>query len=604
MTMATELIDHLDELKTERAGFEAEWETAAKFVLPTAPNILLYTDWRGTGSRILTPRTQGRVGRIYDSTAVYMVRRLAAALESLIMPQSEKWHGLAATDITRPQAAFEEQVYFELLRNFLFSARYHAKSNFVTANQQALRQLIVFGTGIYRVLENRGADQEQRPFRYTTIPIGRIFLDVNAYDIIDTAIERRFMTSRQIIQKWGDKASRRVKEAANNSSSKNTEFEVIHATFPREEAGSRALGGVRNSDFASFIIDVDEKHVMEESGYFEWPFVDYRWDPEPGVPYGTAPVMLSISDVKGANAIAKNQLRAGQQFTNPPLAMTDGVMNRPNLNPRAINPGMLDDQGRLMVQPIVTVRNPEFGEKQLEKRQAAIRESLFMNLFQILVDSPNMTATESLIRADEKGQLLGPVGSNVQQGLSFLIDRETGILTRKGAFDFDSALAPPESLSGVSFGPRFTSPLDRARRSSELLGIRNTFEIVAPMAEAEPGILDNYDFDEIARIAPEIAGAPLTILASEGDRDQKRQQRQQLQQAQAAAATVQAGGDAAGSIADAAQTGIGAAADGSALLQNTGAGDILRAIAEQTQGGAAAGAATGVNNANLVDQVS
>ena len=44
--------------------------------------------------------------------------------------------------------------------------------------------------------------------------------------------------------------------------------------------------------------------------------------------------------------MGKGELRAFGQWTDPPLGMpNDGVMNRPNLNPRAINPGAVGPDG-------------------------------------------------------------------------------------------------------------------------------------------------------------------------------------------------------------------------------------------------------------------
>ena len=51
---------------------------------------------------------------------------------------------------------------------------------------------------------------------------------------------------------------------------------------------------------------------------------------------------------------------------------------------------------------------------------------MFVNLFQTLVQNPQMTATEALIRQEEKGALLGPSGSIIQAGFAANLDRELG----------------------------------------------------------------------------------------------------------------------------------------------------------------------------------
>src|SRR5690606_13019195 len=211
------------------------------------------------------------------------------------------------------------------------------------------------------------------------------------------------------------------------------------------------------------------------------------------------------------------------------------------------------------IQPIYTVQNPTFADLVLEQKRNAIRESLYINLFQILISNPEMTATEALIRAQEKGELLGPAGARIQMAMSRMFDREFGIYERRGAFDEGSALQPPESLQGRSIGVKFTSPLDKLRRANEAVGIQRTLEIALPMAKADPSVMDNFDFDEIIRTTREINGAPADILRRKEEVEQIRQGRAQqqamLQNLAATREVAAAGKDAGAGIASLAQAG-------------------------------------------------
>jgi hypothetical protein len=146
-----------------------------------------------------------------------------------------------------------------------------------------------------------------------------------------------------------------------------------------------------------------------------------------------------------------------------------------------------------------------------------------------------MTATQSLIRANEKGELLGPAGAKIQHAMSRTSDRELSILERKGVYQEGSLLAPPASLAGRAFKTVFTSPLDRLQRNKELIGISQTFEVIRPLAAVDPGVLDNFDGDEIVRLAADISGVPRKALRQRGEVEQMRQQR-----AEAAARTADA----------------------------------------------------------------
>ena len=57
-------------------------------------------------------------------------------------------------------------------------------------------------------------------------------------------------------------------------------------------------------------------------------------------------------------------------------------------------------------------------------QRAAVNDALYIRLFQILVQNPQMTATEVVERTNEKGILLAPtVGRQQSEYLGPLIDR-------------------------------------------------------------------------------------------------------------------------------------------------------------------------------------
>lgn len=537
MTLATDILDRAEDLAQKRQPWEKVWLDTVKYALPMGERAF----GAGVGARRAAidgfasgPRAEERGRDIYDATSVWSVDRLTSGLESLTTPATEKWHGLGPLDPLAPEPAHEEAEWFDRYRDFLFAARYEPRSGFTLANQGAIRSAIALGTGVYLVEEAFGdAGGATMPFRYRPVPLSECFIATDDGGEPDTLFRRFTMTARQIVQKFGDAAADRVKAAADNPKDRERPFEIIHAVLPREERGGR---GARNPDaaFASVYVDADHRHLIGESGFFEFPYVVYYWQQDPDAGYGESPVMLALAEIKSLNLLSKHTMRAVQQWTNPPLGIpNDGVVRRPNLNPGAVNPGAIDDQGRSRIQPIVTAQNPSFIREVLEVKREQLRESLFVNLFQILIQNPQMTATEAMIRANEKGELLGPAGSKIQAGLSRLVERETGILERKGVFAGEGPLKSPESLIGRGFGVRFRSPLDRLRRANELLGVQRTLEFAGQMAQFDPTVLDRIDTDRALDLAQEINGAPRAMFKTDDEVEEIRQERDQLAQAEA-----------------------------------------------------------------------
>jgi len=165
----------------------------------------------------------------------------------------------------------------------------------------------------------------------------------------------------------------------------------------------------------------------------------------------------------------------------------------------------------------------------MESRRRTINDAFLVTLFQILVDSPRMTATEVLQRAQEKGALLAPtVGRQQSETIGPLIEREFSILGRQGV------LPPvPEALEGQEYEVEYVSPLSRAMKSEEGVGILRTLEMVQPIAAVDPSVMDNFNFDEITRVLADVNGVPQRILKdaeSIANQRNSRAQQEQLQQ--------------------------------------------------------------------------
>ena len=551
MTLATDILDRAEDLAQKRQPWEKVWLDTVKYALPMGERFFGV----GAGARRAAidgfargPRSEERGRDIFDATSVWSVDRLTAGLESLTTPATEKWHGLGPLDPLASEPTHEEAEWFDRYRDFLFAARYEPRSGFTLANQGAIRSAIALGTGVYLVEEAFGGEGgAAMPYRYRPIPLSECFIATDDQGEPDTLYRRFTMTARQIVQKFGDAAADRVKAAADNPKDRERHFEIIHAVFPREERGGRSAR-LPDAAFASVYVDADHRHLIGESGFFEFPYVVYYWQQDPDTGYGESPVMLALAEIKSLNLLSKHTMRAVQQWTNPPLGIpNDGVVKRPNLNPGAVNPGAIDDQGRSRIQPIVTAQNPSFIREVLEVKREQLRESLFVNLFQILIQNPQMTATEAMIRANEKGELLGPAGSKIQAGLARLVERETGILERKGVFEGEGPLALPETLLGRGFGVRFRSPLDRLRRANELVGVQRTLDFAGQIAQFDPTVLDRIDTDRALDLAQEINGAPRAMFKSEEEVEEIRAERDQLAQAETLLGS-------AGEIAAAAQT--------------------------------------------------
>lgn len=546
MGIADDIMRMQEQMAVERYYWEATWRDVVTLCMPYASHkyelngMNIASSLTGTAQQ---PQAAQRSKEIFDATAAWSLDRLNAGMESLIAPRAQKWHAFSLDDPFSPDPTDLEEEWLDRLRDYHFTARYDAKSNFALANQKAIRGACGLGTGILYLEENigrRGIDPVKVPFFYRSIPVVETYLGIDAYDDVDKCIRVFELTARAAegyFSQEGDSLPEKVKSALTNKP--DQPFTFIHCVLPREEAGEHK-DKRRHQPYASFWLEVESRHLIRSSGFFTFPYQVMWWDQTDGSPYGQSPVMAALSEIKMLQVMGKTVAQVSQQMIKPPMATMRGIYNqRLNLNAGAVNAGMLDEQGRLLAQPIIQAQNPTFAERLIEAKRLSVRESMYINLFQTMVDNPQMTATEALLRANEKGELLGPAGAKIETGIAGAIDREVDIVQRKGAFEQGSPLEPPSSVGGKNVGVKFTGPLARMRRMAEMQGIERVLQMTTVVGQYDQSTLMKIDGDETLELTREINGAPRKMFKRDEEVAEQRQAMAQQQESQAALAMMQ-----------------------------------------------------------------
>lgn len=546
MSVADSIMRMQQQMAAERSYWEATWRDVVTLCMPYASHkyelngMNIASSLTGTAQQ---PQSVQRSKEIFDATAAWSLDRLNAGMESLIAPRAQKWHAFSLDDPFAPDPTDMEEEWLDRLRDYHFTARYDAKSNFALANQKAIRGACGLGTGILYLEENvgrRGIDPVKVPFFYRSIPVVETYLGIDAYDDVDKCIRVFELTARAAegyFSQEGDTLPEKLKSALKDKP--DQPFTFIHCVMPREEAGEYK-DKRRHQPYASFWLEVESRHLIRTSGFFSFPYQVMWWDQTDGSAYGQSPVMSALSEIKMLQVMGKTVAQVSQQMIKPPMATMRGIYNqRLNLNAGAVNAGMLDEQGRLLAQPIIQAQNPTFAERLIEAKRLSVRESMYINLFQTMVDNPQMTATEALLRANEKGELLGPAGAKIETGIAGAIDREVDIVQRKGAFEQGSPLEPPSSVGGKNVGVKFTGPLARMRRMAEMQGIERVLQMASVVGQYDQSTLIKIDGDETLELTREINGAPRKMFKRDEDVAEQRQAMAQQQESQAALAMMQ-----------------------------------------------------------------
>ena len=278
-----------------------------------------------------------------------------------------------------------------------------------------------------------------------------------------------------------------------------------------------------------------DKSVIEKSAYRAFPCAIGRYRVAPRENYGRGPAVTCLPDIRTANEMVKTNLRQGQKAVDPPILLAEeSVLNNFNQRPGANNYGMVSADGKPLAVPFESKANFQVATEMLTDVRNVLSDTFLNTLFQILVENPNMTATEALLRAQEKGELIAPVmGRQQSEFLGPLIHRELDILSNARQLP----PAPPQLLRsrrGVTI--EYTSPLARALRAEEGSAIMNTVSDLAQMMNIDPTVKNLMDFHDAAREMANIRGCPAKLLRSDEQIEElMQQQAQQQQDAQAAA---------------------------------------------------------------------
>jgi hypothetical protein len=264
-------------------------------------------------------------------------------------------------------------------------------------------------------------------------------------------------------------------------------------------------------------LDLDGQRMLSAGGYEESPYIVDRWQEHPATAYSADwPGLSAIADGRMVNEMKRLILESGQLAAAPPLWVPDdGFVGRISMEPRAINyydkasGNQISDFG-----PMSAGGDPRFGLDLLNMSRKDIQEAFFVDLFltvrQRIQQGGAPTATEISELAQEKMFLLGPMLYRQQESFDRLFNRMFRLLWRRGEIP-----PPPRTLKGRPFDVDYVSPLALAQKEAQTKAILQTYRDVAPIAQVDASVLENFKHDAILRRIAEQRGFPQAGLRSE-----------------------------------------------------------------------------------------
>lgn len=515
------------QLKTERANFENYWQDVVNHMLPLGDD---FTTTRTAGTR--------RDQLIFDSTPQRSLKLFASGIVGYMCNPADRW--LEMEIINKPLMRQSRPVreWLQDATDEMYTVFNNAKANFYTKAHTTLMSVGGFGTGCLVDREMPNGD-----IVFTSYPLSQCYLGESAYGFVNMVYRKFKICKRQAPEMFGeDNLHKNVRESWRTKPLET--IEVLHIVEPSDEAFEP--GKYSRYPYYSCYIDLTNKHVMSEGGYWEFPYHVPRWYTLDNQVYGIGEGMDNLADARTLNAMMKTLLKAGQKAADPPLmAPDDGFLNKINQSAGAINyyNQTIASEG---IKVIPTGANIPITMEMTDQKRQSINQGFHIDQFQDQ-KMAEMSATESLQRDEYRMRLLAPqigrVGSELLVPVVWNVFRK---LQRQGRIP-----DPPAELEGEVLVPQFKSPLVRAQRMMQIASVSRLFESLVPVANIMPEVFDPIDPDAYSQWLVKMHDAPHHFILSEQAVAEKRQKREADQQAMMQAQQAQQGADAVNKLAQA-----------------------------------------------------
>lgn len=487
--LANEIVERADELKSARLNFEKLWQEVSELVLPRKADFSFY---QTAGA----PRTR----KLFETTAVNAAEMLAAGMHGLMTNPAGKWFSLS-WKAKRPPAGRDAAEWLENAENVMRDEMARAAAGFATNIHEVYLDLAVLGTAGLYVGWNENKDCLLFQSRF----LGELFIKENAAGQIDTVYRVFKMSLDDVVQTWGVGClPENLRFLYEGGKGGNKGFELVHVVRPNLSGGT--VGGVEKPVSSIYVLK-NERHVLFSGGFEEMPLMIVRWSKATAEVYGRSPAVSSLPDIKMIQEMMKETIISAQLANRPPLLVRDDDQ----FAPAATVPGGIIRYSGEAPKAFASGVNSSVGLEIMNEIRERIRTAFFNDR---LMTSGNvqMTATESLMRGEERMRLLGPVAGRIQtELLGPMIDRVFGLLLRRGK------IPPPPKDIKEEISVEYVSPLAMIQKQQEAQAVLKTLEAASPVVSLDPEAGKVFNASEIIRKIGKVFGTSEALMRSDAE---------------------------------------------------------------------------------------
>ncbi|MBX9937651.1 MAG: head-tail connector protein [Candidatus Obscuribacterales bacterium] len=548
------LLKRNEDLKKQRQYWFPLYEALARYVFQRKQN---FTTDRAEGPFLLN--------QVYDSTAIHAAHMMASSILGQVWPNPFESFEFV------PQVAQEDAVFsdaFDMMTtvNEVMPANLAIpEAGVMTSFGEAILDAVVFGTGGIVVQETGDI---KVPIVCKAVDAKCASYAENEHGQIDTVYQEKEFTVATLVQRYGlENVSEKIRKLYEAPDGKHLDekVKVLHVIEPRRERNPLKLGN-QDMPFASIHIEIDQKHLLLESGYEENPVIIFRFWKNVGEVLGRSPAMDALADIRALNKLVEIFEKTGEMGLDPPkLVATDDIVGAGKIpwGPGAWiathKSGLTGtDKGGRAIEPVMTVTNPSWAIQQISNLRDNIQQYFMLDKLTDLSNRSRQTLGEANIRNELRQFMTGPMLTRlIVELVGPFLDRCFNILLQLGAFGVIEGSRQDMQLQMAGISPKYISqdfmmhrmgglkgyrinyisPAARLMKLEEAQGLDSLTQFVLMLAQVQPDVVHNFDFDEAVRTRQRLSGASQKILRSPAKVRQLREQAaaaqaQQMQVAQ------------------------------------------------------------------------
>lgn len=457
-------------------------------------------------------------------------RELANQLGSMLRPKNQVY---AFMETMRYDMMTTEGKQFLAYANTLQRrAMYDIPAQFVRATKEGDNDYAAFGQCVIRVSTARNGNT----LLYRGYHLRDVVWSENEEGIIDTVHVKIKQRAGDVVNRYKDKCPAEIAQIAEKEPFK--EVELRHVMMPSEfyEAGADAKNKkYRRFKFTSIMLSVEGQSVIEEVPSRRLEYVIPRWVTVSGSQYAySGATVVALPDMRLIQAMTTTLLEAGEKFTNPPMiAVGEAIRSDIQIFAGGITnvDAEYDEKMGEVLRPLVQDHSGfPLGADMRKDVIASISEAFYLNkLSGPPQGGPEKTAYQVGQEVQQYIRDALPLFEPMEQDYNGGLYNETfNLLFYAGAFGSPDEIPPEVLRSDVQF--RFDSPLTNAISQEKVAKLAGAKEMLAQVADVEPGCVSDIDWRAAFRDAIEGNQTPMSWVRSRKVADQMNQQKQAAQQ--------------------------------------------------------------------------